>query len=183
MTAFGAKARLAAAVVLIAAVAGPPLASAADKGAQARAQQLQALMDCRKLTDNAERLACFDKAAAIFDEAEAKGDVVVVDREQAKQVRRQAFGFSLPSIAIFERGAKPEEDIATTEGVVASARKLPTGKWEVKVQDGGTWVQIDSTEIPIDPKPGQKVKISKAALGSYAMSVGNQRDVKVRREQ
>jgi hypothetical protein len=182
MTAFGAKARLAAAVVLIAAVAGPPLANAADKASQARAQQLQALMDCRKLTDNTARLACFDQAAAVFDEAEAKGDVVVVDREQAQKVRRQAFGFSLPSMSLFDRGAKPEE-ISATEGVIASARKLPTGKWEVKVTDGGTWVQIDSSEIPIDPKAGQKVKIRAAALGSFMMTVGNQREVKVRREE
>ena len=29
---------------------------------------------------------------------------MVVDRDQARQVRRQAFGFSLPSISLFEKG-------------------------------------------------------------------------------
>ena len=185
MTAFGAQPRIAGATLLIAAlaVAGTTVApSLAAEPPPARAAQLQQLLDCRKLTDATQRLACFDQAAGALDQAEAKGDVVVVDREQARKVRRQAFGFTLPSMAIFARGEKPEE-ITSADGVVASARKLPTGKWEITLADGARWVQVDLTDIPIDPKPGQKVKIKSAAMGSYSMSVNNQRDVKVHREQ
>jgi hypothetical protein len=180
MPAFAARARLAAAGILIAALAAPPLAAAPAPGAADRAKELQQLIECRKLTDGAARLACFDQAAALLDQAEAKGDIVVVNREQARKVRRQAFGFTLPSISLFERGEKAE-DVANVAGEIAAARRLPTGKWEIKVQDGGTWVQIDSTEIPIDPKVGQAVKINKASMGSYMMQVGNQRGVKVHR--
>jgi hypothetical protein len=167
---------------LVAALAAPPLATAADPPPPARAQQLQQLLDCRKLTDPTQRLACFDKAAGVLDQAEAKGDVVVVDRETARKVRRQAFGFTLPSMSLFERGEKPEA-ITSTESTIASVRKLPTGRWEIKLEDGAVWVQIDATEIPIDPKPGQKVKIKAGLMGSYLMEVGNQRPVKVHREQ
>ena len=181
MTVVAARARLAAAGVLIAALAAPPLAAAPATGAPPdRAKELQQLVECRKLTDNAARLACYDQAAAALDQAEAKGDIVVVNREQARKVRRQAFGFTLPSISLFERGEKAE-DIATAVGKIASARRLPTGRWEIKLEDGATWVQIDASEIPIDPKPGQAVRIRKASLGSYQMTVGNQREVKVRR--
>jgi len=180
MSRFQATARLAAAAVAMGALAAPPLAAAPAATAQARAQELQQLIDCRKLTDGVARLACYDKAAAALDQAEAKGDIVVVNREQARKVRRQAFGFTLPSISLFERGEKAE-DIASAEGTIASARRLPTGRWEVKLDGGGTWVQIDATEIPLDPKPGQHVRIRKASLGSYMMAVGNQREVKVHR--
>jgi hypothetical protein len=186
MTTFGAPRRFAAATLLIAAVAAAGIAApavlAAEASPPARAAQLQQLLDCRKLTDATQRLACFDQAAGVLDQAEAKGDVVVVDREQARKVRRQAFGFTMPSMSLFSRGEKPEE-ITSADGVIASARKLNTGKWEVTLADGARWVQIDSTEIPLDPKPGQKVKIKTAAMGSYLMSVNNQRDVKMHREQ
>jgi hypothetical protein len=167
--------------VLIACLSTPELAAAAPApDAQVRAQELQQLIDCRKMTDGAARLACYDQAATALDQAEAKGDIVVVDREQARKVRRQAFGFSLPSITLFERGEKPEE-VAQAEDKIASAHKALTGKWEIKLESGGTWVQVDLTEIPIDPKPGQTVRIKKAAMGSYMMTIGNQRAVKVHR--
>lgn len=181
MTVFGAQLRFAAATVLIAALAAPPL-FAAEAPPPARAAQLQQLLDCRKLTDPTQRLACFDQAAGVLDQAEAKGDVVVVDREQARKVRRQAFGFTLPSMTLFSRGEKPEE-ITSADGVIAKARQLPGGKWEFTLEDGARWVQVDLTEIPLTPKPGQKVRIKAAAMGSYAMSVNNQREVKVHREQ
>jgi hypothetical protein len=181
MTVLGLRARMLATGVLIAAMsASAPLSAAPAAGDQDRAKELQQLIDCRKLTDNAARLACFDQTSAVLDQAEAKGDIVVVNREQARKVRRQAFGFTLPSMSIFSRGEKPEE-IANAEGKIASVRKVPPGRWEVKLEDGATWVQIDTTEIPLDPKPGQSVKIRKAALGSYLMTVGNQREVKVHR--
>lgn len=181
MTVIGARARLAAAGVLIAALSAPQLAAApARTPAPDRAKELQQLIECRKLTDAAQRLACYDQAAAVLDQAEAKGDIVVVNREQARKVRRQAFGFTLPSISLFERGEKAE-DIASTVDKIVSARRLPPGKWEIKLETGGTWIQIDTTEIPLDPKPGQTVKINRASLGSYMMQVGNQRAVKVHR--
>jgi hypothetical protein len=181
MTVFGVRARALAAGVLIASLSAsaPPLAAATAPD-QARAKELQQLIDCKKIADPTQRLACYDQAASVLDQAEAKGDIVVVNREQARKVRRQAFGFTLPSMSLFSRGEKPEE-IATAEGKIASARRLVTGRWEFKLEDGATWVQIDTTEIPLDPKPGQAVKIRKASLGSYLMTVGNQRGVKVHR--
>jgi hypothetical protein len=181
MNAFGAQLRFAAAL-LTTALAAAPVARAAEAPAPARAVQLQQLLDCRKLTDPTQRLACFDQAAGVLDLAEAKGDVVVVDREQARKVRRQAFGFTMPSISLFTRGEKPEE-ITSAAGVIASARRLNTGKWEITLEDGARWVQVDLTEIPLTPKAGQKVKIKAATMGSFVMSVNNQREVKVHREQ
>lgn len=145
-----------------------------------RAAIVQGLVDCRKLTDDAQRLACYDQAAAALDQAEAKGDVVIVDREQARQVRRQAFGFALPSISLFERG-ETQEEIENVAGTVKAARQNGAGKWVVEMSEGGVWVQVDANELHRDPRAGMPVKIRQAAMGSFLMSIDGQRAFRARR--
>jgi hypothetical protein len=170
-------------MLLAAALAAPPLAAAPPAiKAEGRAQELQKLIDCRKIADNAARLACFDAAAAAFDQAEAKGDIVVVDREQARKVRRQAFGFTLPSITLFERGEKPEE-LDNVTGVVAVARQNGSGKWVIRLEDGAVWTQVDTNDVGTDPKPGEAVTIHKAALGSYMLVLPHHRSFRAHREE
>lgn len=162
------------------------IAALAAGGAQAqpkiesRSAMLQKLVDCRKLTDEAARLACYDQATVALDQAEAKGDIVVVDREQARKVRRQAFGFSVPSITLFERGESKEE-LENATGVVAVARINGAGKWVIKLEDGAVWTQVDANELFRTPKPGMSVKIRQAAMGSFMMSVDNTGAFRVRR--
>jgi hypothetical protein len=160
-----------------AAIAAPLPAGLAANG---RAQVIQRLADCRKLTDGPARLACYDEAAAGLEQAEAKGDIVVVDREQARKVRRQAFGFSLPSLALFEKGEK-QEDIESTTGTVAAARQNAARKWVVRLEDGAVWTQVDATELFADPKVGDPVRIKKGALGSYLMMIGKNAGIKAHR--
>jgi hypothetical protein len=181
MTTSWARAPLAA-VILLAGAAVPGALAQPAAMPEGRAAVVQKLTDCRKVADNAARLACYDAAAAALDTAEAKGDIVVVDREQARKVRRQAFGFRMPSITLFERGEKPEE-IDTMTGVVAAARQNGMGHWVIRLEDGATWSQVDATDLFTDPKAGQPVKIRRASLGSYLMSIGNQRAIRVRREE
>ncbi len=166
-------------LVAPAASAAPPPGGA---GSGARAAVLQGLLDCRAKTDNAERLACYDAAAARMDQAEAKGDIVVVDREQSKAIRRQAFGFTLPSLSLFERGDKPEK-IDQVSGVIAAARADGNGKWVLRLEDGAIWRQIDGDPPHRDPKAGMSVEIKSASLGSYLLSVDGQRAFRAHRDQ
>jgi hypothetical protein len=161
-------------LALTAAVCLAPIPMATGANAQpkaeARSAMLQKLIDCRKLTDEAARLACYDQATVALDQAEAKGDIVVVDREQARKVRRQAFGFSMPSITLFERG-ETQEELENVSGVVAVARVNGAGKWVIKLEDGAVWTQVDNKELFKTPKPGMTVKIRQASLGSYMMTI------------
>lgn len=167
------------ALSLLAAAASATVAMAQPKG-EGRAQMLQELVDCRKLTDDAARLACYDKASASLDQAEQKGDIVVVDREQARKVRRQAFGFSLPSISLFEKG-ETQEELENVAGEVAVASVNGAGKWTIRLKDGAIWVQVDNNELHRTPRPGNPVKIRQAALGSFIMSINNGGGFRVRR--
>jgi len=159
------------AVVVGVVALGASSAGAQPKG-EARSAMLQKLVDCRKLTDEQARLACYDQATVALDQAEAKGDIVVVDREQARKVRRQAFGFSMPSLTLFERG-ETQEDLQNVTGVVAEARVNNAGKWVIKLEDGAVWVQVDANDLHRNPKPGMPVKIRQASLGSFLVSVDN----------
>lgn len=163
------------------AVASPAFAKG-PSGDLGRPEALRAVVDCRAITDPNARLACYDDAVGKLDTAESTGQVVVIDREAAKKVKRQAFGFSIPSINLFSKGEK-EEEVDRLSDTLKSARERPDHKWVFELQGGGVWRQIDTNQFPIDPKAGDKVDISRAALGSYMLKVdGKQPAVRVHRD-
>lgn len=163
------------------ALAAPAVAAAqARTGEAPRAAQLEAVAACRTIADSTQRLACFDAAAAQLVEAEQSGEVVVVSRAQAQAARRQAFGFSLPSLSIFDRTGRPEEvDRLTAE--VDRAYQNANAKWVVVLTDGAVWEQIDNESLLKKPKAGSKAEIRRAALGSFFMNLDGQRAVRARR--
>ena len=160
-------------------LAVPGLALAQPKVSQAPA--VQAVVDCRKIGDGGQRLACFDAAAAKLDDAQAKGDLVSIDREQRRTLRRETFGFALPSLAIFDKGAGAVEDSSQTFKV-DHAFTDREGRWQIDLVGGGFWHQTDSNSLLRDPKPGSTALIKKGALGSFDMKVDGQASIRVKRE-
>jgi len=177
MTRFRALGAMLAGVVL-AATAGP--ASAAPP--PGRPPALQAVVDCSGIADGTARLACYDAAVAAMTKAEAAGDLVAIDRAQRRAVRRQAFGFSLPTLAIFDKGEKTEE-LNRFEDTLASATRNADGKWIVRLQSGAVWRQIDDNELSVDPRPGSKVLIRRFSLGSYMLDVDGQPGFRAHRDE
>jgi hypothetical protein len=166
--------------LLLLATAAP--AAAADKAAKARAAALDSLAACRAIPEDAQRLACYDKAAGVFDEAEKKGDIVVVDRAQVREVKRQTFGFNFDTLSkVFDGGEKAEQ-IDRVEATIADIRNDGYGKLVFVTAEGQTWRQIDG-ELWGDPKKGQKVEIKRATLGSFMMKVGDFGTIRVHRDQ
>jgi len=147
-----------------------------------RPAALKAVVDCRAVSDPNARLACYDDAVGKLDTAESTGQVVVIDREAAKKVKRQAFGFSIPSINLFSKGEK-EEEIDRLSDTIKSARERPDHKWVFELQGGGVWRQIDTAQFSVDPRAGDTVEIGRAALGSYMLKVGGRQPaVRVHRD-
>lgn len=179
MTHFNKRTKVAAATLLAFAAVGGAIA--AEPRNDNRASVFQGLLDCKAKTDNAERLACYDAATATLGEAEKKGDIVVVDREVAKAARRQAFGFSLPSLDIFKGAEEKPEEADQLSTVVTSAYRGGDGKWVFELEGGAMWVQNDNEPIDRQPKKGSKVEIRKAAMGSFFLKSDGQRAVRARR--
>lgn len=157
-------------------------AVAKDKAPPAPPKVLVDLMACRQIADPAARLACYDSQTAALASATERSEVVVADRQQVEQTRRGLFGFALPVSPLLDGDGKGEE-VKKLETLVVSARRARGGGWIITVADAGTWEQTDSKALPLSPKPGQKVVITRGALGSYFVSVDGQAALKMRRIQ
>jgi hypothetical protein len=171
------------AVAALAALAAPTMATAARSGAKpiANPAVVERLLDCRKLAPDAERLACYDKAAAAMASATASGDLVAIDREQRRAARRQAFGFTLPSLSFLERGEKVQEANHITATVVGATRD-GYGNWIVTLDDGAVWRQVEPVELGRRPHKGSKAVISKGVLGAFFMTIDGEGAGKAKRE-
>jgi hypothetical protein len=173
--------RMRAALALGAVAAAALVASAvAQTGVRELPRAMQQLLDCRKVATNSDRLACYDAAVDEMSRALTKGDVVAVDHEQVAAVRRQAFGFSLPSLSLFDHGDKSEASERIT-AQVAKAYQQPDGKWVLELDDGAAWVQTDDEKLGRWPRAGSKAEIRRAAMGSFFINLDGQRAIRARR--
>lgn len=144
------------------------------------------LINCRKIADQNQRLACYDAQVAAIDEAEQRADLVVVDRAQIKSAKRSLFGLSLPDLNIFGRSKEgatnPVEEIEELQAVVKSASQGRDGRWIIILEDGARWRQNETKTLVRYPKAGSSITIRRAALGSYMASIDGQRATRVKRE-
>jgi hypothetical protein len=159
-----------------------PLGGAAwaQERAQVRAPALQRVVDCRAIAATQQRLACYDREVSALDSAEARRELVVMDRQQVRNTRRSLFGLALPDMGIFGEDADGDDAPAQLESTVRGASRNVNGKWILTLADGARWQQVDSREIA-PPRSGQAVRIRRAGLGSYLANVNGQTAIRVRR--
>ncbi len=147
----------------------------------ASAPVLQAVIRCRGIAEDTARLACFDAAVGALTQAATSGDLVAVDREQRRAVRRQTFGFTLPALTIFDRG-EPAAELNRMEVKIAAASQDGFGKWIVTLDDGAVWRQVDDNDIEPPPHSGSTAVISHGAMGSFFMKIDGRGFMRVRRD-
>lgn len=148
---------------------------------------VQKLLDCRAIQAADARLACYDAGAGTLSAAIASKDIVVADRAQIRNARRSLFGLTLPSFNLFGNGdeADDKEDreaFAELNSTIASARRRGDRNWIIILEDGAKWVQTDSRDFIRDPDRGMKIRIRRAAMGSYLANVQGQTAVRVMRQ-
>lgn len=144
---------------------------------------------CAEIADETQRLACYDGAVGRLREAQTTGNLVAVDRAQAEDIDRDAFGFSLPSLGrLFGGGARESASAAASSTPSPSARppaleRVDAMQLEIArvvmrrdgtasftMTNGQVWSQIDN-ESPRNARAGGQVTIRRASMGSYLMSV------------
>ena len=164
----------------------PIAATAARKEAESPAQPelFQRLLDCRTITDNTERLSCFDRQASALDDAARKKEIVVADKQAVQQAKRGLFGFAAPVAKLMGFGGSEEDanEIKEVTTTVQSARRNPNG-WVITFADNSTWEQNDTNDFVLSPKPGNEARITRGVLGTYFVSVRGQTALKMRRVQ
>lgn len=136
------------------------------------------LTACREVRDDSARLACFDRAVAALQRAQAAREVVVVDREEVQRTRRSLFGLAIPEVGrLF--GESREEAI---EGLVTSARTDQLGRTTFQLDTGAVWVQTEGRRLRRPPAPGVRVRIRRGALGGFLANVADQPAIRVIRQ-
>ena len=137
---------------------------------------------CAGIGTDAERLACYDAAVGRLKAAEDAGEVTTITRSEVEKVKRESFGFSIPSLPSFafnKSGGEAEVEEVTVP--IRSVRAGPYGKVTITLENGQVWSQIDDKKVRA--KKPQEAQIYQAMLGSYKMKIDGGRAFRVRREQ
>jgi hypothetical protein len=180
----------------------PVVSWAQSAGVTATPSPLLPIYACAEKTDAAQRLACFDAAVAAVKAAEARSDIVAIDRPRAAAVRREAFGFRIPSLARFGLGGGSAAASTSTAGTPnppptrASAREEDIdeqtfavarvgssgGRPAIFLENGNVWHIIESGEFNAPSRTPFNVRIRAGALNSYILQVeGRNKGYRVRR--
>lgn len=132
---------------------------------------------CLSVSEDSERLACFDAAVASLQTRESIGEVQTVDVAAIESIEKEAFGFALPSLPSLFRSqsgdAAERESVSEITSAVKSARiQGVTGKVIVVLENGQTWEQTDTIKVnSFALRKAKEARVRKAALGSYMLSL------------
>lgn len=130
------------------------------------------LRACTKLWNNAERLACFDRAIARLDAGDAAA---------AAPTAEELFGIDAEAVRSARGAGAKREQIAAISARVAATRRLPDGSLLIELDNGQAWRQMDAgTELLLEE--GDAVKISRGALATFRLVGPTGRFARVRRE-
>ena len=128
---------------------------------------------CKALSGDAERLACYDTAVGRLEAAEQAGEVTTVSRKEVEQVKRDSFGFSIPSLPSLglSKLVGNQDKVADIENVTEAIESISgdRGNLRVRLSNGQVWVQKDGKKVR--PKGQKEAYIYQAALGSYKMKL------------
>lgn len=158
------------------------VAQQSDTGqpAAADADFLDELRSCQGLSDDTERLACFDAKVAGLIAANEAGDVQMVDREDVRQTRRSLFGFRLPELGIFGGNDDAEEDELFTT-TISSVRYFGRTGVRFTTAEGAVWEMNNVPSRLRTIKPGDTAEFKKASLGFFFVRIEGQMGVKGKR--
>jgi hypothetical protein len=146
------------------------------------------LYKCRAIADVTERAACYDKAVDALQTAETSGQVVVVDAVKVQQLKREAFGFDLPSLPALS-AVIPNISLSTLVGERAGAADAnepdvreanldietieidARGNRVFRMANGQVWRELNATGAWTPKQGPMKAEIKLGAMGSYLLRV------------
>ena len=161
-------------------------AHAAPQRQQPRPEIFSDLLKCRGITDDTQRLTCFDRQVGAMESAAQRDEVVVLDKGELNKTRKTLFGFSFPKLPFLsggddeKKGEKEEEGFSHIVAKIASVKNLGYGKWQIVLEDGAQWATTEAITVG-DPKAGQSIEIKRAAMGSFMSKIEGGRAVRIKR--
>jgi hypothetical protein len=167
----------------------------AQAAANPAASPLSPIYACAEKTDPAVRLACFDAAVAAVKAAEGRNEIVAMDQPRVAAVRREAFGFRIPSLPRFGFGnpapaatsgsaPAPQQREEDGEEQTFAVERVGSygGRAAVYLANGGIWQLTEAGDFNAPRATPFNVRIRTATLGSYILQVeGRNKGYRVRR--
>lgn len=141
--------------------------------AQTSDSPLSSIYLCKAETDPITRLACYDAAVGVLAQKEANEEIVAIDAVAAKEIQREAFGFSLPSLpklGLPKFGGDTKKD-DVVELKVRSVSKSRDGII-ITMENGQVWRGVNG-RLNYIPKGDLTARIKSASMGSYRLSLSN----------
>lgn len=132
---------------------------------------LASIYACATIDNDAARLACFDDKVPELKVKEEKKEFVAIDAEAAKTIKREAFGFSIPSLPKLAFPDLLDSDREDAEFEVSNITTSTNGL-VFRMKNGQVWEQI-SGGYGYVPKGDLIATIKPKALGSYSLNVTN----------
>jgi hypothetical protein len=129
---------------------------------------------CKEIAADADRLACYDAAVGRLKAAEDAGEVKTFTRKEVEDVKRDSFGFAIPSLPKLAFGGKDESGKAKADElkeVTFSIKSIggKRGALIITLENGQVWHQIDDKSV--NPRDQKEARIYQASLGSYKMKL------------
>ncbi len=146
----------------------------------------QAAVPCTAISDNEERLACYDRALRGMPAAPTPAAPVppapAAQSPAAQPPAPQPPAAQNPAAAAAPRTAPTDERDAAIEIVIVGVRALPGREARFTAQDGTSWVQTDSQRIIGLPDTPFEAELKPGAMGSlFLVPPGRGRAIRVRR--
>jgi len=160
-----------------------PLAGAQDD----QPISTQAIYACAEITEDVERLACYDETVGRFEAAEAAGEVTTISKSEVEEIKKDSFGFALPSIpriVMPKFGDGDKEALDSVTIAVTEVERLRYDNLRVTLENGQVWEQTDGKRVQFSKRLGvDSAKITRAAFGSFKMKLDNGVSFRVKRLQ
>ena len=129
------------------------------------------LYACKSISEPTARLACFDSNVENLSQKEAKKEIVAIDSTTAKDFKREAFGFSMPSLPKLGLPSVGGDSDDVLEFPVRSVSKSRAGV-VFTMNNGQIWKGVNG-RLNYVPKGDLTARISRGAVGSYRLSLSN----------
>jgi len=156
-------------------------AAATDKQGMPDYSPLSTLYECAEIEEPEQRLACFDTSVANLRTAEQKKEIVAIDAKAARKIKREAFGFNLPSLSkiglpkiSLPIGGKDGGDKDKTDALVADVKSVRTSGrvLVITLKNGQVWKEVGG-RLNYIPKGDLTATIKPKSVGSYMLSLNN----------
>lgn len=134
---------------------------------------LTTLYDCSAIPEDTNRLNCYDEATASLRIAEQKKEIVAIDAQSAKKLKKEAFGFNLPSLPKLGLPSFGGDD-DKPEALVAAVKSVRQGGggYLFILENGQIWQQSTGS-FNYMPKGDLTATIKPASMGSFKISINN----------